>query len=1245
MKIIAIITSLFITFLVQAQPPIANFSVNTTQVCIGTSVTFTDLSTAGGSPITLRSWDFGDGNSSTLTNPQHTYSVPGTYTVTLVVTASNGQADPEVKLNYIVVNPLPTVSFTPSGNGCTVPFSVTFANSSQMGAEITYDWSFGNGQTSTDQTPSAVTYNSAGTYPVTLVVTNTNTGCTNSLTQDIVVSDYSANFTSSLEGCVGSSISFTDMSTVGTNSWNWNFGNGQTSSQQNPTNTFPTPGTYNVTLTAQNTTSGCSSTFNQDVTIHPLPTPSFSANTTVGCSPLNVTFTNTSASGSFDWDFGNGSTFSGTNPPDQTYNVDGAYTVSLTMTDANGCTNTTTLNNYINVAAPTVQFSMDQYNGCEPLTVQFSESSSSPDPISDPIISWTWNFGDGSPTVISQTPPPHAYNEGVYSVTLTVVTQNGCTASLTYVDTIQVGAISNVNFIVDPTIECAKTSIDFTDLTTFSGTPDPADLIYSWDFGDGGQSSEPNPTYSYPTDTGYFDVTLIVDWRGCKDTMIMTQAVYIKAPISLFTPDQTLFCNPGSLPITLNVTDDAIIGQLSDDVEMIWKWGDGTPNNILSNAMLDGAGNGDISHNYSAYGTYTIEQVVYNYTTGCSDSTTQTIYVSETVAGFTLSNDSTCVGSPIQLTSTSTSTHPFGTFAYNMGNGGSASGNPVNYTYNSSGAFDIVLTATNSVGCSATSTFVGMDVLALPLASITPTDVTGCAPITVTYTNSSSTTGNGVPLSSFLWTFPNSTTQVTTNTGTTTDFAFTTEGSFNTTLVATDQFGCVSAPAIVNMLITKPVANFILDDVVCNQEEFTAVNTSTGAISYEWFIDNNSTSSDVDFMHSFNEPSIPVVNSVQHDVKLIATDINGCMDTLTVPIIVSTPIIDFTYTLFGANVNGAGEYTCPPVFSGFTDNSESYGTVTNWNWVFGDGKTSTLENPNNTYVFPGTYTLNYSIQDEFGCTNDTTLIDYLTIFGPAADPIWTNTGGTCGQIFTFDAQAETAVSSTLWTFDDGTNGNSIVPFNHTYSDNGTFVPTVLISDEFGCEVLYELPPLTVISNGLNAFFTPSPNEGPTGTVFTFTDGSTTTVAPIVSWTWTIDGNNVVNPSSTDVTQQYFLPGTYPITLTITDQNGCMDSYTSTVTIDNEFNIPNVITTNGDGINDFFTLSANVFKTFNIVIVNRWGNVVHKRNDATGVLLWDGLNQKTGEKVSDGVYFYKIDGILVSDDAVLKQGFVTVVNGQ
>ena len=112
--------------------------------------------------------------------------------------------------------------------------------------------------------------------------------------------------------------------------------------------------------------------------------------------------------------------------------------------------------------------------------------------------------------------------------------------------------------------------------------------------------------HQFTTDTGYFDVLLVVDYRGCKDSLQIDSLIYIFAPISEFEPDNVLFCNPNSLPVTVDVSDNANHGVPSDDVLMIWKWGDGTPNTVIDEPELDGLNVGNNSHDYNEYGTYTI---------------------------------------------------------------------------------------------------------------------------------------------------------------------------------------------------------------------------------------------------------------------------------------------------------------------------------------------------------------------------------------------------------------------------------------------------------------------------------------------------------------------------------------------------------------------------------------------------------------------------------------------------------------
>lgn len=1221
-------------------PPTAQFTASPLIVCLEESIHFTSQSTAGSSPITSYQWDFGDGNASTQQNPNHVYSAPGTYTVTLTVQASNGQADFELKAAYVKVNPKPSPNFTTTANGCSLPVSVTFGNTT-TGA-VSYSWNFGNGQTSTLQNPAAVNYTTAGTYNVSLIATNS-FGCKDTMIKPIVISNFQAGINAPATACQNTPVSITDNSTVGANSWSWSFGGGSPSSSnsQNNTVTFSTPGTYTIGLNAQNTSLGCSGSTSKQITILPTPVPSFTANPTTGCAPQGVTFTNTSPAGTnFQWNFGDGTTFNGQNPPVHNYANNGSYTVTLSMTGANGCPGSISLN-AVTLSPPLAGFTSTDTAGCEPLTVTFIDTSST----IVPITNWLWTFGDGT-TFVGQNPPPHTYNLGVYNVSLTITTQSGCQGTVTIPAYIEVGKVDLVNFTLDQSPECAKRSVHFHNQSVVL-TPHTSDEVtYLWNFGDGGTSTLENPDHSYTQDTGYFDVSLIVTFRGCSDTLTIPDAVYIKAPISRFQPAQTLYCNPASLPVNVAVSDQSIIGKLSDDCAMIWKWGDGSTT-TYDDPDFDDANLGSTSHNYANYGSYTIEQVIYNYTTGCADSSTQVVHISRVTAGILPpSNDSVCVNSSFTLGQNSTTwiDHPFGTYSWNMGDGQTLTGPNPTHAYTSFGTYAITLTATNNVGCSDNATFSPMIALALPLAQITPDDNAGCAPFLVNFTNGSALQNNGVALSSFLFTFnDNGTTQTTNSVGTVVSHTYTTEGTFTTTLVATDQFGCVSAPASTSVTVTKPTALFTIDSVICNLENVTTANSSTGVapLSYQWIVDGSQVSTGTDYGHTYSESLNNSTSSFTHGYVLIVTDANGCKDTLSKVLTISTPVAIPQYNFSGAATNANGDYLCPPVFAALTDASLTYGNITDYSWIFGDGKTSVLENPNNTYVFPGTYSLSLSITDEFGCTSDTTYLNYLTIFGPVANPSWTQNTGGCGQDVDFTIGATSFLETILWTLDDGTTVSDSTSFSHTYHDVTTYNPTLTVTDSNNCEVIYPMNPITIPDIGLNAYFVVNPSYIDLGTTVELDDQSSS-VGGISTWTWDMAPDpQIINNSGVSIYPTYYSAGFYTVTLTVEDPNGCFDTYTQVITVTGDFEMPNIITPNGDGTNEVFSFKKDIFKSFDILIVNRWGNVVHEGKNVTGTIFWDGKTQG-GDPCSEGVYFYKLNGILKDNNPIEKAGFLELV---
>jgi len=400
-------------------PPAADFSGSPTSGCAALTVNFTDLSSGD---ITSWDWDFGDGGSSTAQNPSHQYSSAGTYTVSLTVTGPGG-SDTETKTNYITVNGPPTAGFSGSPTSGTEPLTVSFTDQSTGGA-TSWDWDFGDGGTSTAQNPTHE-YTTAGTYTVTLTATNACGSDIETKTDYITVNPCvapTADFAGSpTSGDAPLTVSFTDQSSGNPSSWDWDFGDGGTSTAQNPSHEYTTAGTYTVTLTATNACGSDIETKTDYITVTeptPAPVAAFSGTPTSGCAPLTVAFTDESTGEitSWDWDFGDGGTSTAQNPSHE-YISGGTYTVSLTVTGPGG-SDTETKTDYVTVnVAPTAGFSGSPTSGDYPLTVNFTDQSSG-----NPT-SWDWDFGDGG-TSTAQNPSHEYTTAGTYTVTLTAA--NAC---------------------------------------------------------------------------------------------------------------------------------------------------------------------------------------------------------------------------------------------------------------------------------------------------------------------------------------------------------------------------------------------------------------------------------------------------------------------------------------------------------------------------------------------------------------------------------------------------------------------------------------------------------------------------------------------------------------------------------------------------------------------------------------------------------------------------------------------------
>ncbi|MFT5725754.1 MAG: PKD repeat protein, partial [Bacteroidia bacterium] len=343
------------SFIVGAQVS-ADFIADTKSGCTPVTVNFKDISTG---TIVSRYWTFGNGNTSTKTNPSAIFYKPGTYIITLKVTDDKGKESTKTKTAYIEVFEIPTANFKPlKTQGC-APFAVPFTNSSVKGSgKITGAlWDFGDGNT-LPTIPGYHVYKHSGTYSVSLLVIDAN-GCKDKIKKDNIITvwpvpevDFNADKTFA---CIPPlNVTFKNLTTKGGTGFTyaWDFGDGSTSTQQNPSHKYSNNGNYDVRLTVTNS-KGCKTIklYKSYININPIDVD-FNISKLEGCAPLEVIFTDKttpSISGfTYNWDFGNG-VKAQTKNASTVYDKPGSYKISLTVSRNGKCTQTKTYANAVNV--------------------------------------------------------------------------------------------------------------------------------------------------------------------------------------------------------------------------------------------------------------------------------------------------------------------------------------------------------------------------------------------------------------------------------------------------------------------------------------------------------------------------------------------------------------------------------------------------------------------------------------------------------------------------------------------------------------------------------------------------------------------------------------------------------------------------------------------------------------------------------------------------------------------------------
>ena len=1213
-------------------PPTITLDNDVTLGCSPLAVNFILTSTSNIDSVV---WDLGDGTvisqngtDSVIMIFTHDYLTGGTYSPIITVFDENGCKSTVTKPDAVTVIETATPAFSADASiGCTVPHAVNFSNNTSMSSNLSFVWDFGvdASSTSTQVNPS-YTYTTLGSYDVSLIVTNDDTGCSDTLLLEDFVSIGEFNgFQYEIienEDCSVTEVGFSFFDSGNIQSVSWDFGDGNSSSQVNPIYTYTTAGCFTPTLSLT-TTDGCNYTTSSPDCINsngPLSANYTASGDLETCDAVNGTTINftgiSSTATSWSWDFGGLGT-SNLQNPSFTFTGIGEYPVELTVLYPDGCEETIT-NETVIISDLEVEFSSNVVDGCEDLQVFFSNET---DPI-DPIISFEWDFGGGTGLTNIENPVVMYTDTGSYDVTLTVETASGCIGTLLMENYIEVGMESGPGFSADPLISCLEDEIEF---TSESGA-----LVdeWEWHFGDGGQSMEENPKYEY-TDTGSFDVMLITYFHGCPDTLIVEDYIFINVPKAEFSFDQDC-SNPGVIQF---------FDESAGAETWAWDFGDGNSSSLPNPA-----------HTYAANGTYTVSLTVSNSQTGCEHTEAMTIVVTTSVPEFILNDYDICIGDTLHVINSSTGADCYTwTFPFGVGliTNSFCDATPSLF-FPSAGTYSgICVTISDGSNCTATYCLPDIVTVSGAVSDFATNDTEGCVPHTVNFNNTSSAI-NGT-IANYQWDFGDSTT----STAPSPSHTYTEPGIFAVSLIVENQSGCNDSLLMDSLIIVDDIDPFFIPQVVdCAVQSVDFTNASTAFdtdLTYLWDFGDGGNS-------SLESPSHAYASAGTYSVCLTVSNSLGCSEQFCDDINFQPLSVDFTAD------NTYKSCPEPPLLSTFTDLSVN---AASWSWDFGDGALSSLQHPSHSYNQTGSYTVCLTVTNVLGCSATECKTDYIVVDGPSGVLTVTPTQGCADLEVQFIIESQNA-HKYIWDFGDGFVFDSLATgssdtINYTYSIAGTYKPVVLVEDISGCQIpifgdtiivedilsdftinidevcegaqtpvdfeVSFLDPSTVISvnwefpgsstptaiglnpTGIiydqpgyysvivtanttfcqavvtkdsfvfvhpaaNVDFTMTPSSACDGETIDFEDISTISADSIVSWNWTIDNNTFTGE---DVSYEFTSPGTYNIVLETTSSFGCTSSEEKSITI---FESPNVEA--GDNVflckGDFSNLVATVQTT-------------------------------------------------------------------
>lgn len=1082
--------------------PTPAMSSNVTIGCVPVEVQFTDMSTANAGTLTTWEWSFGDGTTSTQQNPRKTYNQTGFYTIGLRVVSSTGCEASRTWVRHIRIVPGVTAEFNNSEPvTCRGPFNINFINQTSGPGNMTWQWDFGNSATSTQQHPTT-SYTDPGTYNVQLIG-RSEYGCADTVVKPVTVTAYGTAIDVPDELCLNTPVNFQNGSSPGPVSALWDFGNGSESTNINDTTRYTAYGDYTVKLV--NTYPNCKDSVTKTVTVLPLPTVNFTASETVSCrAPFTVNFQDLSPEAvSWLWDFGDGTTSTEQHPV-HTYQAEGQYTVTLTITTAAGCTNSISTNNYIRIIKPTVRIGNVPTGGCIPFTFQPVPSVSAV----DGVASWFWDYGDGF-TSTADTPATHTYTEvGTFTMKLRITTNGGCTDSIVFPGAIRTGTKPVADFEMTTPDTCAAADIQFTSLSTH---PDGVDNVL-WVFGDGVTSEEDNPIHSF-TDTGFFNVTLTAYHNACPSDPV-TKPVHIKPPIADF--DIEVSCTDKR---TVTFVDRSKTDFDYGDITYTWQFGD--PANSTSDVQ------GDVSFTYPALGEYDVTLTVTN--GGCTHYNTQQVRLVSDIADFTISKTKVCRNEAFVLTAVNSNPSNILNYAWSLGGGPFVVSNrSIQASFPANDVYDIALRITDINGCEDTKELPNAVRVTGPTARFIANDPGACSNTPITFTDQSTSED---PITQWLWNFDDGQPAQSLTAPFVHTFADT--GTYTIRLTVVDNNNCRHTYVLPDSIrITRPQAGFrSAYTTICPDVPLAFTDTSKGLVeTWFWDFGDGNTSTDRHPEHSYTG------DDAEYTVKLVITDSVGCKDSVIRNSYIATRRPKAAFTVTDTST------ICPPIETKFTFQGQDYES---FHWDFGDGNTSTLRNPSNFYNAFGSYTARLILRGYGGCYDTATA--NVNVYNPRANTTLTyNPLRACNELLVdFSLTWPPGTSHTLYFGDGALDTTQHTVLQHFYAQPRNYIPSILLRDSQDCQVNISGSQTIEVIGAIPLFGKDKRAFCDSGTV-SFQNYTLAPNDPVRSRLWEFgDGN-----TSTDENPVHFYaqPGTYIVAHNITTEEGCTNVRHDTVRV-------------------------------------------------------------------------------------------------